>query len=360
MINKYLIILYFIWCFILTGCITEKHTTAPQIKDYICTGEYNIGHDNRDPFTVDPQGNFYLTDSSRESCMNIKKYNSQGKYITGWIPEIIKRKKHCWFTEREAHPLKELLTDICADKEYVYITYARAYRMDLNTKDPNFAEDYTSHIEQYDLNGKFITARRPKEDTFLMAYLRFIKKDKNGNFYLAFWEHIEKYDSNWKLQSVLYPFKQKWYVRRDYPGFTIIGDLAVDSEGYIYISINRYTNALRGTKNAFCNTKDHIAKFDSSGKFIKERISEVSNGKFSFWGLEIDPDNNIYILNIYILEIKNTTYRIQKFDSTLNFVTRWDFDGYCGSHNAGIRIDAIGNVYVDTGTYTIKKFSPKK
>jgi len=351
MINKYLIILCFICCFILTGCITGKHTAAPQIKDYICTGEYDLKHVNRDPFTVDPQGNFYITDSSIDERMNIKKYNSQGKYITGWIPEIIKRKKDCWFTERKHHPLKELLTDICADKEYVYITYARAYGIDLDKKDPNFAVDYISHIEQYDLNGKFVTARRPKKDTFCYDYLRFITKDNNGNFYLAFCRHIEKYDSNWKFQSILYPFKQKWYVRRYYSTATTIRDLAVDSEGYIYILINNFTSD-------FYPIKGHISKFNSSGKFIKERIPG-DKGKDSYWGIEIDPDNNIYIL-----EIKNKTFRIEKFDSNLNFVTTWEFegggDGYGGSFNGGIRIDSTGNVYVDTGEFTIKKFSPKK
>jgi DNA-binding beta-propeller fold protein YncE len=348
-VNKYLIILCFICYFILTGCIIGKHTTAPQIKDYICTGEYNLEHSKINPFTVDPQGNFYVTDNSIDSRMSIKKYNSQGKYITGWVPEIKKRKKNCWFTERKNHPIDEELTDIYADKEYVYIAYTGAYRIDY--PEENFSKDYTSHIEQFDLNGKFITARKPKEDTFGMAYLRFITKDRNGNFYLAFYGRIEKYDSNWKLQSVLYPFKQKWYVRSDYPESTVIGDLAVDSEGYIYILINRYINSL-------CGTNDHIAKFDSSGKFIKERIPEDKDNE-SHWGLEIDPDNNIFIL-----EIKNKTFRIQKFDSNLNFVTTWEFegggDGYGGSFNGGIRIDSTGNVYVDTGEFTIKKFSPKK
>ena len=355
---KYLIILCLICCIILTGWVIGKYTKTSQIKDYICTGDYNFDHSNFDPFTVDPQGNFYVTYDAGDDRMNIKKYNSQGKYVTQWIPEIIKRKKNCWFTEKKHHPVNEELTDIFADKEYVYIAYTGAYRIDF--PEENFAKDYTSHIEQFDLNGKFITARKPKEDTFTMDYLRFITKDSNGNFYLAFYTHIEKYDANWNFQSILYPFEQKGYWRKDYPDSTTMDDLAVDSKGCIYIFMNTYGNN-------FCGTKGHIAKFDSAGNFIKERLPEDEDDDHLFcWGIEIDPDNNIFMLKIKkTFRIKeNKTYRIEKFDSNLNFVTTWEFesggDGSAENSNSVIKTNSAGNVYVDTGEFTIKKFAPKQ
>ncbi len=350
MVNKYLIILYFVWCFILTGCITEKHTTDPQIKDYICTCEYDVKHNRGEPFTVDSEGKFYLTDYSIDDRMNIKKYNSQGKYITGWVPEIKRRKKNCWFLERKNSPVSEELTDILTNKEYIYLAYSAAYGFNFN--EGNFPIDYISHIEQFDLNGKFITAIKPEKDSFHRDFVRFITKGKSGNFYLASWRHIEKYDANWKLQSILYPFEQKWYVRSTFPSGTIIGDLAVDAEGYIYILIS-------GSGCFFNGAKGHITKFDSSGKFIKEWISEDKDN-FNAHGLEIDPNDNIYILQIGDHKI----YRIQKFDSSLNFVTRWDFEGKTidnyGTQYTDIKIDSKGNVYVDSGNGNIKKFSPKQ
>jgi len=347
-ISKYLIILYFIWCFIFTGCSTGKHITSPQIKDYICVGEHNINHYRGEPFTVDSEGNFYIINESTDSRMNIKKYNSQGKYITGWVPEIKKEKKNCWFLERKNPPFEEELTAILADKENIYLSYTAAYG---DFRGSGYSNDYTSHIEQYDLNGKFITARKPEKDTFNMDFVRHITKDKNGNFYLAFWGHIEKYNSNWKLQSILYPFEKKWYVRSNFLYGTIIGDIAIDSEGYIYILINRYGSVFSGAWG-------HIAKFNSSGKLIKEWIYE-DNDKLNAHGLEIDPDDNLYMLKIDDHKI----YRIQKFDSSLNFVTRWDFEGTgdnYGTLHTDIKIDSKGNIYVDAGNGTIKKFSPKQ
>jgi hypothetical protein len=340
MVNKYLIILCFIWCFILTGCITGKHTIDPQIKDYICTDEYDVKHDWRNPFTVDSEGNFYITYYINDPLMNIKKYNSQGKYITGWVPEIKKRKKNCWFSERAYPSGVEQLSDIFADKENIYLAYSTAHGYN---SDGGYSTDYTGHIEQFDLNGKFITAIKPEKDSFPRDFVRFITKDKKGNFYLASLGHIEKYDSNWKLQSVLYPFKKKWYIRTDLSDRDYIFDLVVDSK-----------------ENIYNLTQGHVDKFDHHGNFIKEWIPSRIKGKFSKVGLEIDSDDNMYMLGI---DEKN--YCILKFDSSGNLITEWNFEGKeivpdIIISSATIKINSAGNVYVDTGKGTIKKFSPKQ
>jgi hypothetical protein len=354
MINKYLIILYFIWCFILTGCVTEQpiatptvqHLTAPQIKNYVCTGEYDLKRNIGEPFTVDAEGNFYITNSTIDYRMNIKKYNSQGKYIITWIPEIKKRKLNCWFVKRKYGPGEEYLSDIFADKENIYLAYGAAYEY---FRDECCFIDYTGHIEKFDLNGNFITAIKPEKDSFPRDFVRYITKDKNGNFYLASRKHIEKYDTNLKLQSILYPFAKKWYKKTsNFPNIALIGDLAIDSGGYIYILLKWWWNDNNG----------YIAKFDSSGKLIKKWITEDKD-EFDFCALEIDPDDNIYVLAVD----KSDTYHIQQFDSSGNFITGWK-PGYNGDHYnttyTDMKIDSKGNIYVDTGKGTIKKFSPKQ
>jgi len=381
--NKYLIILYYILCFILTGCVKEQpvatptmhtstaqHMTTPQVKEYVCTGEYNKIHHRGEPFTVDLEGNFYMTYYTIDSRMNIEKYNSHGKYITGWVPEIKKRKKNCWFSEKKYSPNSEELTDIFADKENIYLAYGAAYGASKSMYPIHYSgniynstltglplaiiysTDYTGHIEQFDLNGNFITAIKPKRDSFPRDFVRYITKDKNGNFYLASPGHIEKYDSNWKLQSVLYPFEvtQKWYKkkRENLLYEAKIGDLTVDSEGYIYILLNWWGNDENG----------HFAKFDSSGKLIKKWIAE-DRDKLYFGAIEIDPDDNLYVLSIDV----NDIYHIQKFDSSGNFITEWTSQGMKHQRYVtynDMKIDSKGNVYVDSDKGNIKKFSPKQ
>ncbi len=351
MVDKYLLILWFILCFILTGCIKEEKYIAtptvqymitPQIKDYISTGEPNIKKSPYAPFTLDPEGNFYIADDTIDSRMNIEKYNSQGNYITGWIPEIKKRKKNCWFLERK-HPISEQLTDILADKENIYIAYGAAYN--INFKEGNFPSDCISHIEQFDLNGKFIIAIKPAYDSFHTYFIRYITKDKNGNFYLASDIHVEKYNANWKLQSILNPFDPE--KSKLQPG-VLIGDVAADSQGYIYIlltSPDYYENG-------------YVAKFDSFGKLVNKWNSEDKD-KLIFCGLEIDADDNIYLLGID----RKDTYHIQKFYSNGIFITEWNTEctgELCFNPYNDMRIDCKGNIYVASVKCTIKKFSPKQ
>jgi len=345
-VNKYLIILIFILCFNLVGCIREqpmatptvKHSTTSQIKNYVCVGEYDVKHFLHNPFTVDYEGNFYITHSTNDNDMNIDKYNSQGKYITKWVPEIKKRKLNCWFVKRKYGPGEQYLSDIFADRENFYLAYGGAYKF---FPDGSFFIDYSGHIEKFDLNGNFITAIKPKKHSFLNDFVRYITKDKNGNFYLASKTHIEKYNANWKLQSILYPFKGKYSI-----GYCLIDDLAVDSQGYIY-TFSRWGDYGDG----------YFVKFDSSGEVIKKWIFEGKN-KLYFYAIEIDPDDNLFVLSL----VGGDTYRIQKFDSSGKFITEW-FSKSTRDFLAtyyDMKIDSTGNVYVYSLKGNIRKFSPKK
>ena len=168
-----------------------------------------------------------------------------------------------------------------------------------------------------------------------------------------------------------YSFVEKW-------GMTSSGsedgqfdnprDVAVDSQGNVYVA---------DVEN------DRIQKFDSSGNFITKLGThcdihtqtgcvdpdgagplQVGDGQFyQPYGITIDSSGNVYVSD-------SSNDRIQKFDSSGNFITKWGslciIDGgqFCTGNGDGqfhgptyIAVDSSDNVYVvDTGNDRIQKF----
>ncbi|MBA7710789.1 Serine/threonine-protein kinase PknD [subsurface metagenome] len=105
-------------------------------------------------------------------------------------------------------------------------------------------------------------------------------------------------------------------------------DVAVDSDGYVYVT--NYSNSVK--------------KYDSSGNFILQWGSEgIGDGQFNRpEGIAVDASGNIYVVDSF-------NRRIQKFDSSGNFILKW------GSYGTGdgqfsvpmdVAVDASGNIYV--------------
>ncbi|MGH9910457.1 MAG: Ig-like domain-containing protein, partial [Nitrososphaerales archaeon] len=94
-----------------------------------------------------------------------------------------------------------------------------------------------------------------------------------------------------------------------------------------------------------------IQKFDSSGGFITKWGSSGS-GDSQFdgpLGVAVDSSGNVYVTDLY---------QIQKFDSSGGFITKWGSDDIGDgqfSSPYGIAVDSAGNVYV-TDLYQIQKF----
>jgi DNA-binding beta-propeller fold protein YncE len=114
--------------------------------------------------------------------------------------------------------------------------------------------------------------------------------------------------------------------------------------------------AVDSSNNVYVADSDNnrIQKFDSSGNFLTQWGSPGSgNGQFSYpTGIAIDSSNNVYVSDGYS--------RVQKFDSSGNYLTQW---GSYGSGNGqfyssrGIAVDSSNNVYVaDAGNNRIQKF----
>ena len=130
--------------------------------------------------------------------------------------------------------------------------------------------------------------------------------------------------------------------------FTLPTRAATDSSGNAYVSD-------RGNHR--------IQKFDSSGTFITKwgatllglPVAGTGDGEFNLpAGVATDSLSNVYVAD-------TTNNRIQKFNSTGGFLTKW---GTSGSGNGqfalpqGIATDSSDNVYVaDTGNNRIQKFN---
>ncbi len=122
-------------------------------------------------------------------------------------------------------------------------------------------------------------------------------------------------------------------------------DVAVDGSGNIYVI----------ERGELSNTGHRVQKFDSSGNFLlKFGKFGTGDGEFSFpTGITVDSLGNIYVVG-------NNGDRVQKFDSNGVFLLKF---GSTGSGDAefsfpfGIDVDSSDNVYVaDTSNHRIQKF----
>jgi sugar lactone lactonase YvrE len=99
-----------------------------------------------------------------------------------------------------------------------------------------------------------------------------------------------------------------------------------------------------------------IQKFDSNGNFITKWGSEgTGDGQFNAPYISVDSSRG----NVYVLDATN--HRIQKFDTSGNFITKWGSEGTGDGQfkdPEDIAVDSsTGNVYVlDTINHLIQKF----
>jgi len=124
-------------------------------------------------------------------------------------------------------------------------------------------------------------------------------------------------------------------------------------------------------------SNDRVQKFDSSGNFLlmwgwgvddgtaelqtctsgcQAGLSGTGNGQLNVpFELNVDAAGNIFVAD-------DGNRRIQKFDSSGNFLTRWGTQGTGEGQfefPQGVTTDASGNVYVaDSGNDRIQKFGP--
>ena len=160
--------------------------------------------------------------------------------------------------------------------------------------------------------------------------------DSSGNVYVtdSYHNRIQKFDGEGN-------FITAWSVKIKADEFTVYPrELAIGPSGYVYV-----TNA-----NA-----NRIQKFDGEGNFILSWGSKgEGNGQFKTpCGLAVDSSENVYVAEW-------SNHRIQKFDGEGNFILSWGSKGEGKTQfdePFAIAIDLSNRVYVsDHGQHCIKKF----
>jgi DNA-binding beta-propeller fold protein YncE len=101
---------------------------------------------------------------------------------------------------------------------------------------------------------------------------------------------------------------------------------------------------------------NRMQKFDSSGNFVTKwgGYGESDGLFYSPVGVAVDNEGSVYV-------VEDGNYRIQKFDSDGNFLAKWgsrgNGDGQFWGPD-GVATDQQGNVYVaDTQNHRIQKFA---
>jgi DNA-binding beta-propeller fold protein YncE len=147
----------------------------------------------------------------------------------------------------------------------------------------------------------------------------------NGNIYIAEGANfrVSAFDANGKF---LFTFGKRGQADGE---FEVPWAIAADSESNVYVG-------------DFTGT---IQKFDANGKFLARFGQGRGAGKGQFVGavfdIETDAQGNIYAAD-------RKSGRIEKFDSSGNFVTQWDACGNSILDLRGFAVSADGTVYVLT------------
>jgi len=184
-----------------------------------------------------------------------------------------------------------------------------------------------------------------------------ITVDSAGNVYVAIGYAIQKWDANGNLLLVISDDSNCAVISQrgatapcvEYDrGFAAARDVAVDSQGNIYVADY---------------DQSRIIKFDSNGNYIlKWGHSGEDAGEFHYlMTISLDDSGNVYASEG--TGSPNTHARIQKFDSAGSYLLEWGSrgtgPGQFKEEPLGMDFDSSGNIFVaDQTNHRVQKFSP--
>jgi streptogramin lyase len=285
---------------------------------------------------VDASGNVYVADSVND---RIQKFDSGGTFIAQWG------------------------THGTGDGELF-----SPYDVAIDAWGNVYVADAVNHrIQKFDGNGTFLTKWGENgTGEGQLAIPNAVAVDASGNVYVSDRDNyrIQKFDGNgtfqmtwgWGVDDGTSALQQ--CTSGCQQGIAGSGDgqlqppvgVAVDVEGMVYVA-DSYNH--------------RIQKFDSSGAYIGKwgahcetslSGADGCDGEFYFpIGVAADTAGNVHVVD-------GGNQRIQKFDGSGTFLTRWGQSGASDgqfSNPRGVAVDASGNVYVaDTDNDRIQKFGP--
>jgi tripartite motif-containing protein 71 len=306
---------------------------------------------------VGPDGSVYVTDSENH---RIQKFDSNGNIIRKWG-------SYCNIDSDG-----DGIVDQSCDGQFNY-----PYSIAVGSDGSVYVADSENHrIQKFDSNGTFIT----KWGSYCQAdtnwdgipdqscndgqfnYPGAVAVGADGSVYVADGNHrIQKFDSNGT-------FITKWgsycNIDSDWDGipdqpcegqFYYPSGIAIGIDGSVYVVESGNARIQKFDSNGTFITKwGSYCNIDSDWDGIPDQLCE--GGQFADpYGIAISPDGSLYVAD-------SQNNRIQKFDSSGNFLMKWGSGG-AGNDNGefntpfGVTIGNDGSIYItDSGNSRIQKF----
>jgi len=269
---------------------------------------------------VDHEGHLYVVDCRHD---RIQKLDPNGRLLTMWGRRgtgngefrIGYRDQLCSLCPFSTQCLGSIAVD---GRGHVYV-----------------ADTANVRIQKFDSHGRFLAAwsERGYGDGQFIAPIS-VAVDTQNNVYVLDRnrDDVQRFDSDGRFLS-------RW----DAHNKACYGELAVDGQGYVYIttwdSNGRYSR---------------VQKFDGEGNRMAKWGREQGKGRLlGPWGVAVDGQGNVYVAD-------ERGARIKEFDGEGNLLAEWGTLGINdGEFRApcGLAVSAEGDVYVaDFGNNRIQKF----
>jgi hypothetical protein len=281
---------------------------------------------------VDRNGDIFVADTGGH---RIQKFTSNGQFITKW--------GSMGDGDGQFSNPYGIVVD---DSGFVYVADTDNYRIQKFTSDGTFVTTWGS---QGSGNGQFNVPGGIAVDGSGYVYVvdTFDAGTNTGNYRVQKFTSDGVYVSQWGSKG---SENGQFGFNNPYGG----DGIAVDGSGFVYV-----TDSGNSRIQKFTSDGVFVTKWGSPGKCVDDSCNgqfgvEYNDSRFqSLSGVTVDDSGFVYVADTW-------NHRIQKFDSSGNFVSKWGSSG-AGDENLDcpdrIAVDREGYVYV-TQIIGIKKFTP--
>jgi len=335
--------------------IQKFDSTGQFVTEWGSEGSGNGQFLNPMFIAIDSNDNVYVGEKDSYPNYHVQKFTSNGQFVTKWGPED---SVYDQYKDFDWH------TGIAIDgNDNVFVAWRPT--IDKFTADGQFVSNWSycpdnggniayfngslfaagyEGVAKYSSDGQFLewwsSSGGCDGETHKPERPLGVTRSSEGDIYVAEFTQVARFTSDGDLIG-------KWSVHLEDTDITYPKDVAVNTNGEIYVSITEFYG------------DHHIQKWSANGEFIG-RFGKGGSGEGEFnepAGIALDKSGNVCVVD-------SGNHRIQKFDSQGSYLKQWgtqgDGNGQFNFHYppSGIAIDSNGNVYVaDTGNHRVQKFT---